>query len=523
MAEKKKPIGSILLKQRAVSSKQLAEALKNQRRGDPPLVSRLTAQGVISEKDALKALSEQSGSPGIDLDQVVIRLDDLALVPRPLADRHCLIPVLVKGNRMFVAMSDPTDKAVVQELEVVTGKRVFPYVGLKSTLQRVIDLAYDRREQGGHHYVGAKCSQETLRKAKVSDADRQAAHARAGGGASLPAPPAQPHIGHQGTIDEAPSAQMERRLRPSAHAMPAEQPVVLDDRMEQAAGDSSPEDILFDDPAFVDDSIPAVEMSTPPPVSAPGEQGTLLVIDADADVRSLVAGVFGERGYRVVEARSGDQALRKVSEQNPAVIILDATLPGVHGFEVARELKSSERYRDIRIVMMSDLYRGWRIAEDLKNNYGIDGFIEKPFHSRDIVRVVDVAVRSGGRNSIPPGVTEKAEPFLQAGIAAYKEGRLEEAMDHLRKGIDAEPLAYKVHFHLGLLYGKSGQLYDGIQHLETALTIRSDFYPALKNLAVLYQNAGFRNKAIEMWERCLGASPDDETREQIKRHLMAVL
>jgi len=524
MADKKKPIGSILLKQRAVSSKQLAEALKNQRRGDPPLVSRLAAQGIISEKDALKALSEQTGSPGIDLDQVVIRLDDLALVPRPLADRHCLIPVLVKGNRMFVAMSNPNDAAVVQELEVVTGKRVFPYVALKSTLQGVIDVAYERREQGGRHYVGAKCTQETLRKAKVSEADRLAVRAPATGG--LPAPPLQPQVTSSGgrvAIDEAPSVQMERRLRPSSHDLRAEQPVVLDDRMEQAAGDSSPEDILFDDPAFVDDSAPAVELSTPPPNSSGGAEGTLLVIDADDDVRSMVAGVFRERGYRVLEARSGDQALRKVSEQQPTVIVLDATLPGVHGFEVARELKSSERYRDIRIVMMSDLYRGWRIAEDLKNNYGIDGFVEKPFRSDDIVRAVDVAVRSGGRHSVPPGVTEKAEPFLQAGISAYKEGRLPEAMDHLRKGVEMEPLAYKVHFHLGLLYGKSGQLYDGIQHLETALTIRSDFYPALKNLAVLYQNAGFRNKAIEMWERCLSASPDDETREQIKRHLMAVL
>ncbi|MEM1029027.1 MAG: response regulator [Myxococcota bacterium] len=561
MADKKKPIGSILLRQRAVSSKQLAQALKNQRRGDPPLVSRLTAVGVITKKQALKALSEQTGSPGIDLDQVVIRLDDLALVPRPLAERHNLIPVLVKGPRMFVAMADPTDRAVVQELEVVTGKRVFPYVALKAILRGVIDTAYDRREEGRRHFVGADCSDETLRKAGVDAADaatrpravvrdQQESASRTASASpatrGLPPPPPAPRVGSARgvrpvAVDEAPSVQMERRLRPLSQAMVAEQPVVLDDRMEQAAEESNPDDLLFDDPSFGDDGARADDALSPvdvvvaeeddedvaPAPKTPSGVATsepiLLVIDTDPDIRSLVHGVFTERGFKVAEAHRGDEVLRKVGDLGPTVIVLDATLPGVHGFEVARELKSSERYRDIRIVMMSDLYRGWRIAEDLKSNYGIDGFIEKPFRSDDIVRAVDLALRTGGRPSVPPGVGEKSEPFLQAGIAAYKEGRPDEAMDHLRRGVEAEPLAYKVHFHLGLLYGKSGHLYDGIQHLETALTIRSNFYPALKNLAVLYQNAGFRNKAIEMWERCLSASPDEGTREQIKRNLMAIL
>ena len=42
-------------------------------------------------------------------------------------------------------------------------------------------------------------------------------------------------------------------------------------------------------------------------------------------------------------------------------------------------------------------------------------------------------------------------------------------------------------------------------------------------LAVLYEKAGFKNKAIEMWERCVGSAPDDETRESIKTHLLRLL
>ena len=506
MVEKKKPIGSILLKHRAISSKQLADALSHQRPGDLPLVSRLTLEGVIDEHAALKALSEQSGCPGIDLSQVVIRTDDLKLVPRQMAERHCVLPVLVKGNRMFVAMADPTDDRVLHELEMVTGKKAFPYVSLKGILRDVITEAYEMRELGHGHYVGLKCSQETLRKAGVSD---------------VPPPSTRSARWSAAPVDEAPSSQLERRLRPSA--MTPGRPVILDDTMARASRGDPGAGGGIDGPTYADLEVaPDIAARPYPDSRSSPDLRTMFVVDGDEDVRRMVASVFSGRGYRVVEVDRGDTALGMVREQSPDVIVLDATLPHVHGFEVARQLKSSDRYRNTRIVMTSSLYRGWRIAEDLKANYGVDGFIEKPFSASDIVHAVEVATKLTDANQ-PAPLSSEVEAYLQAGIAAYKQGRLDEAIGLLQQGIDVDPLAYKVHFHLGLLYGKRGQLYDGIQELETALSLRSDFFPALKNLAVLYQNAGFRNKAIEMWERCLAAAPDEETRENIKRMLLAVL
>jgi DNA-binding response OmpR family regulator len=483
-----------------VSRRQLEDALSRSKLGDPPLVSRLTEEGIIREQQALKALSEQSGCPGIDLNQVVIRLDDLKLVPHEMADRHSIVPVLVKGNRMFVAMADPSDRKVLDELEMVTGKRSFPYIALKSTLRRVIAEAYLRREQGMKHYVGPKCSEETLRKAGVSPDEQW--------------PPLMPRA----MVDEVPSSQFEKRLRPSNPNMPAvmDNPVIIDDNM-AAASASEP---IVDEPTFADLEATPPRNGPRPAAGVPAGGTTLLVVDSDHESRNLVSNVFRDRGYQVLEADRGDAVLQLVRDAQPSVILLEATLPQVHGFDIARQLKGSERYRHITIVMMSGLYRGWRFAEDLKANYGVDGFIEKPFHLDDLVHTVDAA-RMG--ESAPRAVSAEAEPYLAAGIQAYKQGRFDDAVAQLKAGVDADPLAYKVHFHLGLLYGKLGQIYDAIQELETTLSIRGDFFPALKNLAVLYQNAGFRNKAIEMWERCLAAAPDDTTREQIKQLLVAVL
>jgi Tfp pilus assembly protein PilF len=71
--------------------------------------------------------------------------------------------------------------------------------------------------------------------------------------------------------------------------------------------------------------------------------------------------------------------------------------------------------------------------------------------------------------------------------------------------------------------GRKGDTFRAIQELETAIDIHPKSFAALKNLAVLYQKAGFKHKAIEMWERAIGQSPDDATRGQIKEHLMSLL
>src|SRR5262252_6169392 len=128
--EFKKPLGRILLQQRALTREELERALADGRAGDPPLATRLTENHTISELAALKALSEQSGVPGLDLSQICIRLSDLAILPREIAARHRILVVLVREDRIFVAAAQPGEKRILDELEFVTGKKVFPYIAL---------------------------------------------------------------------------------------------------------------------------------------------------------------------------------------------------------------------------------------------------------------------------------------------------------------------------------------------------------------------------------------------------------
>src|SRR6186713_996632 len=159
MSEKKQ-LGKILLRQRALSPEELDRALAENKGGR--LASRLAASGAISDVAALKALSEQHGIPGIDLGQLCLRLTDLDLLPREIAEKHLILPVLARDDRLFIAMANPREKKVIDELEFVTGKKVYPYVALETALARIIEAAYSRKARGDAYFIGAHCPPETL-------------------------------------------------------------------------------------------------------------------------------------------------------------------------------------------------------------------------------------------------------------------------------------------------------------------------------------------------------------------------
>jgi DNA-binding response OmpR family regulator len=252
---------------------------------------------------------------------------------------------------------------------------------------------------------------------------------------------------------------------------------------------------------------------------------TILVVDDEADIRKMLSRLLGKAGYRVIEAERGVQALRLVKEHQPDLIVLDAMLPEVHGFDIARRIKGSRRYGNIPIVMVSAVYRGWRYAEDLRGSLGVDDFIEKPFTLQDVLQRIEK--RLGSNGTVPPATDAEVRgdvaQALQQAVEAYKAGRIDEAIEHLNRGIAIDPLAFRLRFQLGLLYGRKGQVYEAVSELETAVSVNPQHFPAVKNLAILYQKAGFRNKAVETWERALALAPDEATRLSIKDHLVRLL
>src|SRR5688572_5865084 len=279
----KKQIGRILLQQRALSAEQLDKALAEKRGGR--LASRLAEEGTISDVAALKALSEQHGIPGIDLAQICLRLEDLELLPREIAEKHLILPVLIRDDRLFIAMANPREKKVIDELEFVTGKKVYPYVALEGVLERVIESAYTRKARGEAYYVGPRCPADVLQKLGL-DPSRTSSNPPPGEVAPVSFPPA---------------------------AQPLEEPgVIVDDAVGRVSRADEIEDADFGDTSRELSVVTELPETEPSSFTPSADARTVLVVDDESDIRKMLKRLLTTRGYRVVEADRGLLALRLV-------------------------------------------------------------------------------------------------------------------------------------------------------------------------------------------------------------------
>ncbi len=113
--------------------------------------------------------------------------------------------------------------------------------------------------------------------------------------------------------------------------------------------------------------------------AAPG----VLVVEDDADLLALMEIVLTDAGFRVRTAQEGRAALRRVEEEMPAVVLLDMRMPGMNGWEFAREFRSRHG-RACPIVVVTAAENARQRAEEI----GAEGWLAKPFDIEDVVRAV---------------------------------------------------------------------------------------------------------------------------------------
>ena len=113
----------------------------------------------------------------------------------------------------------------------------------------------------------------------------------------------------------------------------------------------------------------------------PSGQGPLvLVVDDNADLRTLVRHNLEEEGYSVREAAGAEEALDAVEDQAPELVLLDVVLPGTDGWELLRRLQ--ERHGSIPVIMFSGQVESSRAdAADR----GAHDFVGKPFDPQQLV------------------------------------------------------------------------------------------------------------------------------------------
>jgi len=475
----------LLLARGAVTPEALEQAEAEAARTGKRLCSQILVLGSADERALAAVLAERHGVPGVDLSRSTIATAALEFVPRQVAETDGVLALSTEGGRLHLALASPAEvERILAEVRFVTGMEVSGYVAVEESLRRATVGAYEALERGLPEWRGFAAPPGPAQLAVVLPGD-------------LPLPEGDELI-------EVAEEDLEPLEGPDE--TPAAAPGAVDAEIEIAVGIGD------------DEVVHGVALAVDP---APPDRRRVLVVDDEPEIRMLVEKALASRGFEVQVAADGEEALASVHARPPSLVLLDAMLPKIHGFEVARKLRSDPRTRGVPIVMMTAIYRGWRFAQDARETYGAEDYIEKPFRLDDFMRRIDAVLEATSSRSTEKA--DSAEPLFHRGKELLLAGKLDEAVAVLEEALRLDPFSADAHYQLAKALRAKGEHFRAMTAFERSVELRPTSFPALRSLAALYTEKGFRRKAAETLERALAASPDATTRDAIKSDLLELL
>ena len=119
-------------------------------------------------------------------------------------------------------------------------------------------------------------------------------------------------------------------------------------------------------------------------------EAKILVADDSPTELQLMVEPLIARGYQVITAANGNEALKTAQQERPALILLDVLMPGKNGFQVCRQLKADPATSDIKVIMVSsknqESDRFWGLKQ------GADEYLAKPFNDEDLLNHISALI-----------------------------------------------------------------------------------------------------------------------------------
>ncbi|AFY83588.1 MULTISPECIES: response regulator transcription factor [Oscillatoriaceae] len=118
---------------------------------------------------------------------------------------------------------------------------------------------------------------------------------------------------------------------------------------------------------------------------------TVLVVEDSVTQREMISTLLKESGLNVTVASDGLEALERIQETCPDLVVLDIVMPRMNGYEVCRRLKADPKTKNVPVVMCSskgeEFDRYWGMKQ------GADAYIAKPFQPTELVGTVKQLLR----------------------------------------------------------------------------------------------------------------------------------
>jgi len=136
-------LGDLLVREKLISREQLDKALQEQKQSGTRVGYNLVKLGFIQETELTKILARQYKMPAVDLTRFEVDPRIAKLVPAELAMKHLVLPLKRDGRTLTVAMADPTNLGVLEDLKFITRYDIFPVIGGEFSIKSAVDKIYE--------------------------------------------------------------------------------------------------------------------------------------------------------------------------------------------------------------------------------------------------------------------------------------------------------------------------------------------------------------------------------------------
>ncbi|MDR4507078.1 MAG: response regulator [Candidatus Brocadiaceae bacterium] len=117
----------------------------------------------------------------------------------------------------------------------------------------------------------------------------------------------------------------------------------------------------------------------------------VMVVEDNEKNRKLMRVILKAKGYNVIEAATGEEAISTLQKQKPDIILMDIQLPGIDGMTLAKQIKEDKNTKDIPILAVTA--HAMKGDEQKFLDCGCNGYISKPINTRELPDIVEQHIR----------------------------------------------------------------------------------------------------------------------------------
>jgi len=132
-------IGEILIQKKLITREALEEALEEQKKTGEKLGEILIDLGYLEEENILAALGEQNKVNVKVIDEKDLKLDVLAILPEEYMKEKIILPLRINGKKLMIAMENPKDTFLIDELQMKTNMVIKPVLAMKSNIMEYLE------------------------------------------------------------------------------------------------------------------------------------------------------------------------------------------------------------------------------------------------------------------------------------------------------------------------------------------------------------------------------------------------